>query len=160
VISIPVPESEAALLQMERKRVLLKRLEDIRETTRRYRVFGAALVAVGMFLTLLSWIVLGLGTTYLIVGAIGSALVGAGLYFLVVDPRLGEWVTLVDEVDEALSAGMTPSELRAAVEEAIARHPDEKVLGEALSRVLTTASDSSLQGDLEGVLRKYRGQEV
>ena len=113
-----------------------------------------------MFLTLLSWIVLGLGTAYLIVGAIGSALVGAGLYFLVVDPRLGEWVTLADEVEEALSAGMTPSELRSAVEGAISRHPDEKVLGEALSRVLSSASDSSLRRELEGVLRKYFGQEV
>jgi len=160
VIPISVQQSEAALLQAERKRILLKRLEDIRGTTRRYRVFGAALVAVGMFLTLLSWIVLGLGTAYLIVGAIGSALVGAGLYFLVVDPRLGEWVTLADEVEEALSAGMTPSELRSAVEGAISRHPDEKVLGEALSRVLSSASDSSLRRELEGVLRKYFGQEV
>ena len=160
MIPISVPQSEAALLQAERKRILLKRLEDIRGTTRRYRVFGAALVAVGMFLTLLSWIVLGLGTTYLIVGAIGSALVGAGLYFLVVDPRLGEWVTLADEVEEALSAGMTPSELRSAVEGAISRHPDEKVLGEALSRVLSSASDSGLRRELEGVLRRYFGQEV
>ncbi|HDI85810.1 MAG TPA: hypothetical protein ENF83_00180 [Candidatus Korarchaeota archaeon] len=160
MIPISVQQSEAALLQAERKRILLKRLEDIRGTTRRYRVFGAALVAVGMFLTLLSWIVLGLGTAYLIVGAIGSALVGAGLYFLVVDPRLGEWVTLADEVEEALSAGMTPSELRSAVEGAISRHPDEKVLGEALSRVLSSASDSSLRRELEGVLRKYFGQEV
>ncbi len=151
---------EAALLQAERKRILLKRLEEIRETARRYRFMGAALVAVGVFLTLLSWIVLGLGTAYLLVGAAGSALVGAGLYLLVVDPRLGEWVTLADEVEEALATCKTPSELRAAVEEAVARHPDERVLGEALSRVLSRASDSNLRGDLEGVLRMYLGQEV
>ena len=112
-----------------------------------------------MFLTLLSWIVLGLGTTYLIAGAIGSALVGVGLYCLVVDPRLGEWVTLADEIEEALRTDMTPSELRVAGEEAVSRHPDEKVLGEVIGRVLSTSSDANLRRDLEGVLRRYRGQE-
>ncbi len=160
MVYIPLSESEAALLQEERKRILLRRLGEIREATRRYRFFGAALVAVGMFLALLSWVALGLGFSYLVAGAVGSALVGAGLYLLVTEPRLGGWITLSDEVEEALGSCESPSELRAAVEEAVARHPDERILAGILTRILSSTGDSNLREELEGVLRTYARQGV
>ena len=145
------------LLEAEKKRLLLERLEEIREARRRSQVIGSGAVSLGMFLLLVSWVVLGFSPEYLLAGALGSILVGLGFYLFVSEPRLGAWVTLADEVEDALRVYEDPARLREEVESLVERHPDERELGRAVTEILSETEDSRLRGRLEEVIRRYRG---
>ncbi len=150
-------EKEMALIEEERKSMLLQRLEDLRKKKQRSQVFGAMLISLGVFFLVVSWVILGFTTTYLIIGGVGSVLIGAGLYLLVTEPTVGVRLTLADELESIVKPTTPAGEIKRLVEDAVARHPDEKTLGSVATKIVESSEGEEAREKIKELLRSYFG---
>ena len=143
-------------LEEEKIRIFVERAEKISKKTRTRKMVGATLLAIGAFLLIVSWVLTGLTMMYVLLGAIGAALFGFGGYYLLTEPSIKVWLTLIDEVDNALKTTDAENELRKKLEDAITRHKDEPVLAGRIRDILERNQGEKLREKLSELIKEYR----
>lgn len=143
-------------LEEEKVRVFIGRAEAVSSATRRRKMAGAILLAIGAFLLIVSWVMTGLTMIYVVLGAVGAASFGLGGYYLLTEPALKVWLTLIDEVEQSLKTAATEEELRGKIQDAIRRHKDEPVLARRVTETLGRYQGEELRDRLKMLVTEYR----
>ncbi|MDW8035674.1 MAG: hypothetical protein RMI85_04380 [Candidatus Korarchaeum sp.] len=144
--------------ELDREKVVThsRRLDEISRSVRRRKALGSLLIAVGMFLVVATWVLLGLTITYVVIAFIGSSLFGLGAYYLLTEPPLRTWFTLSEELDMILSETEDPEELRNKVRDALKRHKDEPMLSQRVETILSNFKSEEIKKALKELISSYR----
>lgn len=153
---IGLDEKELEYMEKERLDKLVKRSEEVRRSQRTRRLIASILIMVSVFLVVVSWVILGFTYKYAIAGAIGSVLLGIGLYLLFTEPEFKPKATLIDEVQLAVTQ-YEGERLKEEIREAIGRHRDEPHLAARLESIISTKDGEELSKALRDLIKALRG---
>ena len=149
---------ELERIRSERVSKLVSRAEEVREAEKRRKLVGSVCLIVAVFLLLISWVIVGIGMLYAILGAIGSFFMGIGFYLLLTEPKFRPCSTLIDEIQMILlKHGDDWVKVRDETEEAVEEHKDEAFLASRVHSILSTNEGKGLIEALKNLVQEVRG---